>query len=85
MKGGEVMRAITTTFQEVKLYGTKSVKCRDGCGRTLKRQRKFWQTLNPFNKNAAGEIKSVADIRVELQLELDHWRHEPEVCKHCAK
>lgn len=78
------MRTITTTFQEVNLYGTKSVKCAGNCGRTLKRQRKFWQTLNPWNKNAAGELKTVADIRTELQLELDRWQQEPEVCKHCA-
>lgn len=78
------MRTITTTFQEVKLYGTKSTKCSGGCGRTLKRQRKFWQTLSPFNKTATGELKSVVDIHAELQLELDKWRREPEVCRHCA-
>lgn len=79
------MRTITTTFQEVKLYGSKSVKCAGGCGRTLKRQRKFWQTLNPWNKTLAGEPKTITDIRIELQAEIAKWQKEPETCKRCAR
>lgn len=77
------MATQTISFQEVTLRGTKSVKCAGDCGRTLKRQRKFWQTLNPFNKNASGQIKGVAEIRVELESERKGWLQDSEFCKHC--
>lgn len=78
------MRSETITFQEVALHGTKSVKCAGNCGRTLKRQQKFWQTLNPFNKNGAGVAKTAADIREELQAERSKWMLQAELCKHCG-
>jgi hypothetical protein len=67
------MRTETITFQEVTLRGQKSVKCAGGCGRTLKRQQKFWQTLSPFNKTTAGFVKTAADIRTELESERAKW------------
>lgn len=73
----------TITFSEVALRGTKSVKCARGCGRALKRQRKFRQTLSPFNKNTAGDVKSRAEIHGELITERDVWAREAETCSHC--
>jgi hypothetical protein len=73
----------TVTFNEVSIQGMKSVKCASGCGRTLKRSRKFWQTLSPFNKNAAGELKTRDEIYDELRAERSAWMNEPETCKHC--
>jgi hypothetical protein len=72
------------TFQEVALHGQKSVKCAGGCKRTLKRQRKFWQTLSPFNKNALGEVKTRSEIQDQLITERNLWLMEPETCFHCA-
>ena len=72
-------------FQEVKLYGCKSIKCAGGCGRTLKRQRKFYQTLNPFNKTAQGVVKDANDIYSELRKDIKTWQKEPVTCIHCAK
>lgn len=74
----------TITFREVAIRGSKSVKCSHGCGRTLRRQRKFWQTLNPFNKNKSGEVKTPVEIQIELRNERDTWIAEPETCVHCA-
>lgn len=71
------------TFREVTVHGTKTVKCAGGCGRRLKRQRKFWQTLNPFNKNAAGEVKSAVEIQKELFTERQAWESESETCSQC--
>jgi len=73
----------TVTFNEVTIQGMKSVKCAGGCGRTLKRSRTFWQTLSPFNKNAAGELKTRDEIYDELRAERGAWMNEPETCKHC--
>ena len=77
------MPTITTTFDEVKLTGEKSVKCSGGCGRILKRRSKFFQTINPFNKNAEGFVKSRDEIYKELGAEIEKWKKEPEICIHC--
>lgn len=77
------MITTTVTFNEVSLQGTKSVKCAGGCGRTLKRSRKFWQTLSPFNKNTSGTLKTRDEIYEELRAERNAWMGEAETCKHC--
>lgn len=60
-------------FQEVKLHGLKSGKC-PVCGKTVTLSKKFFQTLNPFNKNADGTIKSHGDIYKELTVQLSEWK-----------
>lgn len=74
----------TITFREVAVRGQKLVKCAGGCNRTLKRQRKFWQTLSPFNKNADGKVKGQGEIHRELIAESKAWQSEPETCSHCS-
>jgi hypothetical protein len=75
----------TVTFNEVTIHGMKSVKCVRGCGRTLKRSRRFWQTLSPFNKNASGQLKGRDEIFDELKAERNTWAEQPETCKHCVR
>ena len=75
----------TITFREVAIRGSKAVKCAGDCGRLLRRSRKFWQTLNPFNKNAAGEQKSASEIQQELFAERSAWMGELETCKQCSE
>lgn len=74
----------TLTFNEVAIHGMKSVKCAGRCGRGLKRSRKFYQTLSPFNKKQSGELKSRDEIYAELIAERKAWMAEPEICKHCG-
>lgn len=71
------------TFREVSLYGQKSVKCRGGCGRRLRRSKKFWQTLSPFNINSNRVPKTPEEIYAELKIELKAWKDSPETCAHC--
>jgi len=78
------MQTITTRFQEVKLTGRKTVNC-PKCNKKLKRQRTFWQTLNPFNKNKDGEIKNSDNIYHELQAEIIKWQKAPELCSDCEE
>jgi hypothetical protein len=75
----------TVTFSEVAIRGSKRVKCARGCGSTLMRSRKFWQTLSPFNKNAAGELKTRDEIQEQLFAERRAWMNEPETCKRCQE
>jgi hypothetical protein len=65
------------TFEEVAIYSEKSVPCAGGCKRRLKRKKKFWQTLSPFNKKSRDEIYAV------LREESASWMLEPETCSHC--
>lgn len=74
---------ISTTFDEVSLPAEKTVKCSGGCGRRLKRRRKFWQTLNPYNKNEKGIPKERQEIFNELVIQATEWRGESEICIHC--
>lgn len=67
------------TFDEISLKGIKTIKCKD-CGKRLRRQIKFSQTRNPFNKNKKGVPKSLYDINAELAKDIEEWKLEPESC-----
>ena len=73
------MKTTTSTFNEVSIRAEKSGKCII-CGKKRKRVRKFWQTLNPFNKKADGTVKSPSDIREELAVKVRKWKEEPIDC-----
>ncbi|MGW6946124.1 hypothetical protein ACWGHD_04275 [Streptomyces xanthophaeus] len=74
----------TTRFERVPLTATKSVPC-EVCGRKLRRQRTFEQTISPFNKTADGEVKSYRHIYPELEAEAAAWKAEPEIHTKCAE
>jgi len=60
----------TIRFQEVRL---KAVRRWKENGKQRQETKVFMQTINPFNKNAAGEIKQLDEIMVELKAERDAW------------
>jgi hypothetical protein len=72
----------TYTFQEVKRSAKRTMKCRT-CGKRFTRSQTFMQTINPFNKNADGDVKSYAEIWRELGVEADAWRPDDR-CTSCA-
>lgn len=57
-------------FEKVILRGTRLWKEN---GKRRQETRKFFQTINPYNKNAAGEQKSKSEILVELINERAKW------------
>jgi len=72
-----------TTFREVSTTGRKRFVC--ACGRKLTRNKKFYQTLNPFNKvKATGEIKTGEQIMVEIMAERKAWESVADRCTHAA-
>ncbi len=73
------MSTITTVFSEVSFRAEKSGKCII-CGKRRKRAKKFWQTLNPFNKKADGRVKTPSDIREELAVDVLKWKEKPIDC-----
>lgn len=59
-------------FAAVRRIGIKDGRC-PKCGGETTRQKRFEQTLNPFNKNAAGVVKTQEEIVIELLEEIDAW------------
>ena len=72
---------VRTIFDEVKLYAAKSGAC--GCGKYRRRTRKFYQTINPFNK-IEGRPKTRKEIYAELTEEANAWKREPITCDNCG-
>ena len=58
------------SFQEVSFTGRAVTS--DG----RRRQKKFWQTINPFNLNEAGTPKGRQEILEELKAEAAQWKAE---------
>lgn len=71
-KRGKQVRITTRyTFDEVSVKRTKRYTDEDGKKR--QKTRKFSQTLNPFNKNKDGSIKTYDQIMKEITKEADAW------------
>ncbi|HDL7013690.1 TPA: hypothetical protein PXM26_002024 [Yersinia enterocolitica] len=67
-------------FREVSITRVRAGKC-DVCGKRCQQKKKFYQTLNQFNKNSDGAVKSRDEILLEVKIEGDKWlesslRHE---------
>lgn len=58
----------TYHFQELKR--TKLVKLKCACGKRFQRTLAATQTVNPFNKNADGTVKTAREIYQELAEEI---------------
>jgi hypothetical protein len=74
----------TIRFERVPLTASKTVKCA-GCGRRLRRQRTFEQTLNPWNKNAQGLPRTRQEILAALREQAAEWKLRPETCGACPE
>jgi hypothetical protein len=70
------------TYSEIGYTFEKSGKC-SVCGKRRKRSKRFWQTYNPYNKRADGEIKTPEEIRDEVVAEGKAWQSAPMVCASC--
>jgi len=72
----------TYRYAEVAWPTSKRLQCPD-CGKKLRRQTTFSQTLNPFNRNAEGQPKTRQEILAELRAEAAEWEQTPEQCTPC--
>ncbi len=64
------------TFEQVDLVGFKKGIC-SVCSKHCQRSKTFSQTLNPFNKNKKGELKSRSEIYFELNIKIGNWKKLP--------
>ncbi len=60
-------------YDAITARGYKRGPC-DGCGKTAERTQVFQQTLNPFNKDADGAVKTSAQIRSEVNAQALAWQ-----------
>ena len=66
-------RLITTRFDEVSVTATKRWK---EDGKPRQKTKKFYQTINPFNKNTDGSAKTRQQIMVEIVAQRQAWLDE---------
>jgi hypothetical protein len=74
---------ITTTYEQVTHQVKRRVKCDGGCGRTLTRQSTFTATVNPFNKNPDGTVRTYAEVHRNLVAEAERWQPTA-TCRVCS-
>ncbi len=65
------MRINRYVFDEIAVKGVR--RWTDADGKKRQETRKFFQTVNPFNKNADGSLKARDQILVEIKAERDAW------------
>lgn len=70
--GDGIVRTINYAYPVVQRIAKRSFKCRV-CGKPGRRSTTFYQTLNPFNKNADGTVKTRAEIESELLAKDEAW------------
>lgn len=72
-------------FEEVSLRASKYLPC-PICGKKLRRQTTFTQTLNPFNRSlVTGLPRTREEIYAELQREKAYWEKDPAFCDPCRE
>lgn len=74
--------AVITVYKEVGFSSSKSGKC-PVCLKSAVRKQKFFQTINPFNRNADDTLKTAAQIMAQLCEERDTWKAEPTLHVKC--
>ncbi len=75
---------VSYTFQKVSTWGHKEGRCCE-CGGRVKLKREFWQTLNPYNKNADGTERTSADIVAALEPQKKAWEATPPLHYKCER
>lgn len=75
----------TYRFEEITLPVTKTVPCRAGCGKKVRRSTTLSQTVNPWNRDADGNPKSEQQIRAELRKQAETWHPRNDIHPGCIE
>lgn len=62
----------TYQFQPVRTSRRKSGSC-PVCGKRVTRSRAFEHTVNPFNRNDDGTVRTYDEVRAAVNAEADMW------------
>ncbi len=63
----------TTSFPELSAHRTRTGRC-PVCGKTTRRSRTFTMTVNPFNKNPDGSVRTRDEVRAAVAARADAWQ-----------
>jgi hypothetical protein len=78
----------TETYQRVKATGRTRVQC-NWCGKWMNRQRTFTMTINPFNKNEDGTVRTPYEVHNAVNQEAWLWEQRtesmPHYCQRCER
>lgn len=69
-------------YTKYKLTPEKRFKCQ-ACGKHVKRQKTFWQTMSRFNRGLSGAVKSPKEIYESLNSQADQWHKDTVLCATC--
>lgn len=58
------------TFEEVKTWGNRTIVVD---GKKKRQQKTFTQTINPYNRNPDGTVKTYAEVLESVNSERDAW------------
>lgn len=67
-------------FDVIKVSAMKKGKCK--CGKRLTRSKTFEQTVNPFNKNPDGTVKTRNEVSAAVSRVATDWLPEF-ICNQC--
>jgi hypothetical protein len=77
------VNSITYRFPPVRAQRTVRGKC-PACGKAVTRSRTFKQTVNPFNRNEDGSVRTYEQVNAEVNAEARAWepdfRHNTTEC-----
>lgn len=76
---------VSLRFDEIAIKQKKTGPC-IRCKKKTTKTKKFSQTINPFNKDASGCIKTAQQIIVEIDAEAAKWMKSSKlICGKCWK
>jgi hypothetical protein len=71
----------TVHYAKIKHTAKRRATC-EICGKHFNRQRTFTQTVNPFNKNPDGSVKTFMEVLAAVQVNAAMWEPYPDCGKH---
>lgn len=72
------MRTVVT-YDRLTVTGHKTLPCPE-CGKRVRRQRTFGQTVSPYNRNSDGTVKTAAEVRASVVASVREWERVVEPC-----
>ncbi len=63
---------ITTTFDKIKHVEKRNGKC-PVCGKRVQRSQTFEETVNPYNRNEDGTVKTAHEVRQSVRRKWQAW------------
>lgn len=69
-------------FERVKVRSSKKGLC-SVCGKPCQRSKIFEATVNPFNKNPDGTVKTWQQVHSGLVIKAKAWQKEPVIHEKC--